>query len=372
MRSKWAARDAGRPEASDFFPVVTGPNAQVSPLGMAITLPIFSDGLVPDNKDARRERLIGYLAGVYDLETLLLRPLSELGARGLNALLTDGGMSGNQVARTVGDGSGFGHEQSISVLGRDWRLRVELTSDQAFAANGSRFYILPGVVVLVGLVVLGFMTLLARKATALSRARERLATALSNEQASKAELLELSRHDPLTGLLNRRAFFEQLQSEIQRASRHDVPMTLMMMDLDRFKRINDGWGHPTGDEALRLFAKICVEQLRETDLVARIGGEEFGCVLIHTDLDTASMIAERLRRAVAGATVASDPAKGELKLSVSIGLAAHDRHMTPERLVRHADQALYQAKDSGRNRVEVYDDAQQPPSSGVSSCLPAT
>ena len=162
--------------------------------------------------------------------------------------------------------------------------------------------------------------------------------------ASNQRLEELSRTDPLTSLRNRRSFDEELASLFEHARRYSRPLAVAMIDVDHFKRVNDERGHQEGDRVLQRVASILRRCTRQSDLVARYGGEEFVVVLPETPLFEALQFAEKIR-----ASVAAD----EIGVTVSLGLAA----MPPSRsdaaaLIGAADQALYRAKESGRNRVE--------------------
>ncbi len=165
-------------------------------------------------------------------------------------------------------------------------------------------------------------------------------------EQSNAELAELSLTDPLTGLRNRRAFFDGLEQAIGRARRHGEPLALAIADIDRFKSYNDAFGHPDGDEALEKVAAALAEESRTSDLVARYGGEEFAVVLSKTGLEGALVLAERFRRAVEAIAWERRP------VTLSLGVAAWRPDMGADALVGAADRALYRAKERGRNRVE--------------------
>jgi len=168
---------------------------------------------------------------------------------------------------------------------------------------------------------------------------------------SKAgEFEQLSVTDPLTGLLNRRYLQNRLAEELNRSKRHRFPMTLMMIDVDRFKSYNDTFGHPAGDEALRIVAGILKENLRGADVAARYGGEEFAVLLPQTTVEEAVQIAERIRRQIERC---SFPHR---RVTASIGIASSGPDIsTPDDLIWAADRALYQAKELGRNMVRVFD-----------------
>ena len=155
--------------------------------------------------------------------------------------------------------------------------------------------------------------------------------------------------DGLTGLFNRRALFRQLRTELARADRHQRPLAVLLIDLDRFKRINDHYGHPVGDEALRHLAGVLARQCRTEDLLGRYGGEEFVVAATDTDADGAMRMAERIRAAVAAEGVATDA--GELALTVSIGVSSWRPGERLGDLLARADAALLQAKEAGRDRA---------------------
>ncbi len=172
---------------------------------------------------------------------------------------------------------------------------------------------------------------------------------LALEQAN-AELDRLGRTDGLTGLLNRRAWEELLKQEHRREQRSGQASTLALFDIDHFKRINDTYGHPVGDEVIRRLAGLLKAVKRESDIAGRYGGEEFGVVLADTDLEGAIIFAERLRSSVEALRIPS--AEGVITFTVSIGLALHDPAIRDHRAwIEAADQALYRAKREGRNRV---------------------
>jgi diguanylate cyclase (GGDEF)-like protein len=173
------------------------------------------------------------------------------------------------------------------------------------------------------------------------------------------EIRVLSRTDALTGLASRRHFLDELSREVSRARRHGRPIGLAMLDLDHFKRVNDGHGHGVGDEVLRSVARRMADCLRAQDLVGRIGGEEFGIILPETDGEGVLRVARRLREAISARPF--DGRDGPLSLSVSIGVAtAEGPDCTVGSLVEQADEALYQAKAGGRDcvRMSVADGAQ--------------
>ena len=168
--------------------------------------------------------------------------------------------------------------------------------------------------------------------------------------AQKAALTEVAISDPLTGLHNRRSFEVRLAEEVERTRRSQVPFTLLLVDLDHFKQVNDRFGHQVGDQALQAVAAVLTKQLRAIDLPARIGGEEFAVLLPNTPEHGALEAAERLRAAIAAQPIPHQHTP--LTITASVGVAWCPAHAdTGDGLMRVADQALYQAKRAGRNRT---------------------
>jgi len=164
------------------------------------------------------------------------------------------------------------------------------------------------------------------------------------------EIYRLTVLDGLTGLHNRRFLTEYLDRELSRAERHARPLALAMFDIDRFKGINDGFGHLAGDMVLRELSALLRPVVRKDELLARYGGEEFAMALPETTTEQAVAACERLRRTVAEHTFEYDGKT--IPVTVSIGVATNGQEAdTPERLIRAADTKLYKAKGAGRNRV---------------------
>ena len=172
-------------------------------------------------------------------------------------------------------------------------------------------------------------------------------TALRN---ALEEVERLAITDSLTSLYNRRHLFELADREFQRARRYRLPLAVMMVDIDEFKRVNDTYGHAIGDQVLQRVAECCRKELRGVDVIGRYGGDEFVALLPETGLSAACQVAERLRKTVAERVL--DTKAGRVTVTVSLGIAVlDDDHLTPETLLDHADQSLYRAKQNGRNRV---------------------
>jgi len=175
---------------------------------------------------------------------------------------------------------------------------------------------------------------------------------ITRSKAMERRLRDLATIDDLTGALNRRAFFDVASQEIERAGRYATPVSVVMIDLDHFKQVNDRHGHAAGDAALRLTAAAMNASLREVDRLGRLGGEEFAVLLPQTPLAGAIEVAERLRRAIAQVAVPVEPAPATLHLTASLGVAEHRLGtLGPDAVLNRADAALYRAKHEGRDRV---------------------
>lgn len=175
---------------------------------------------------------------------------------------------------------------------------------------------------------------------------------ITERKALEVKLQELALTDPLTGLFNRRYFTQKGEEEFVRAQRYHVPFSVIMLDVDKFKAVNDTFGHDAGDQVLRELAVTLRQNARHVDTVSRLGGEEFGLILPNTSREQAIVAAERLRRAVEHQPIQLDHAW--LKVTVSIGVASScDQMCSLDDLLRNADTALYRAKENGRNQVVI-------------------
>ena len=181
-----------------------------------------------------------------------------------------------------------------------------------------------------------------------------------NEQLQRSMRIEhhVARTDTLTGLPNRRYIEEAMEAECARAARYDQPVCVAMADLDYFKKINDGYGHQTGDDALKFVAGLARQACRSADLVSRWGGDEFVFILPSTTLKNAKRFAERFRQALASAAFAHPKLKKPARMTISLGVAqaGPDTFANANLLLERADKALYAAKAAGRNRTMVAED----------------
>lgn len=182
----------------------------------------------------------------------------------------------------------------------------------------------------------------------LSALSTHLCTAVDNATLLR-EIQRQATYDDLTGLVGRRHFLSEMKRERERARREDLPLSLLMIDADNFKRLNDTYGHPAGDAVLMAMARELVKGTRAVDLVGRLGGEEVAVLLPGAGNDIAVTIAERLRESVQQLSIPWDGVV--LRVTVSIGVTTLSQGMSPMQLLEQADKALYAAKDQGRDRV---------------------
>jgi diguanylate cyclase (GGDEF)-like protein len=269
-----------------------------------------------------RGRAIGSVVAQLPVDAATLKLVTAQVTRGIRVAFVD--LSGSLPAQT-------GRQVTLPVA-KNVGLRAYLPRPlEAHRTNAAYVRIVEaGLLALLALMLLTFV--LARPLLRAFRWTE--------EQASEARI------DALTGLANRRALEEILGAEISRAQRFEHQLALVLLDLDRFKEINDSFGHAAGDVMLRTVSRLLTSLARQGDTVARWGGEEFVAVLPETDLEGARRFAERLRR-----TIEAHPV-GDMRTSASCGVATMLPEDSVDALLGAADQALYQAKSNGRNRTE--------------------
>ena len=175
---------------------------------------------------------------------------------------------------------------------------------------------------------------------------------ITDQKKREHELFEKAVLDPLTGCYNRRQFVELANKEIRRSWRYDAPFCLLMLDIDHFKAVNDTYGHAAGDEVLKAVAKMAKVTLRDSDVFARFGGEEFIALLPHTDLVGASVVAERIRKNVQELQILAEGQN--IQCTISMGVASSEVSEDLDTLIKATDEALYTAKECGRNQVRFY------------------
>jgi diguanylate cyclase (GGDEF)-like protein len=166
------------------------------------------------------------------------------------------------------------------------------------------------------------------------------------------EIYRMTIVDGLTQIHNKRYLFEVMDRECTRARRHDRPLSVVMFDIDHFKKINDSYGHSVGDEVLRCFGAICRESFRDVDIIGRVGGEEFLAILPGTGAEGACLVAERVRNRLQSQAITAPG--GTIQVTLSIGITeAMSRDDTFDKATMRADTALYEAKNAGRNRIGI-------------------
>lgn len=199
-----------------------------------------------------------------------------------------------------------------------------------------------------------------REITAVQKAISELHELLWEKEKARANFEELASQDELTGLMNRRKFMEMAEVELKRDHRHDRPVVVAMADIDFFKTVNDTHGHAAGDQVLQMLATLLKKNLRETDLVGRIGGEEFAFILPEISMDDATLLMNRIRSLFSKQVIALATG-ADLQATISIGIS--DASETSlEVALRRADEALYAAKFQGRNQVVKHTINRTPPS----------
>jgi len=171
-------------------------------------------------------------------------------------------------------------------------------------------------------------------------------------EATQRKLYQLAITDGLTDLYNYRYFNEQLFRELTRAKRHELKVSVIMLDIDFFKNFNDTHGHPAGDKVLKTIAKLLYTNIRKIDIAARYGGEEFAIILVETDKDAASVVANKIKKIIEDYPFLQQETQPNGKLTISAGVATYpDDTDDTDKLITIADMRLYKAKEQGRNRV---------------------
>ena len=204
-----------------------------------------------------------------------------------------------------------------------------------------------GIVLLLFVIVTFYARHLLKKQQDISTELEHHKENLEDEVKQRTEELErLATTDELTQVYNRRKLYELADYEIERSIRYKQPLSLLVLDIDHFKRINDNHGHDIGDKVLVLFSKTIMNMIRQPDIFGRVGGEEFVLILPSTDLEKAISFAERIRQSIEEETF---PEIGNITISIGVTECIEDDKIHP--LFKRADNALYDAKNSGRNKV---------------------
>jgi diguanylate cyclase (GGDEF)-like protein len=184
----------------------------------------------------------------------------------------------------------------------------------------------------------------------LKYSRQQLKKLLQEQIKLVGELERLANTDSLTGIWNRRYLFMIAEQEIKRIQRYNLAFSLLLIDVDHFKKINDNYGHNIGDEVIIFMTKIVTSNLRHADCFGRFGGEEFVVLLPETNMDEAIVVAERIRENISNQSITFEDQ--QISITISIGVSSYDvGDKSIDSIIQRADQALYQAKNQGRNRV---------------------
>jgi diguanylate cyclase (GGDEF)-like protein len=355
------ACDSGQPAVS--APMVFSRPAGGQVRAVAVYMPIFRPGVPLDTVDDRRRALWGYVASLVRIDHMIEGVMAELQREMVADIdgrmtfaisdMTDPTASlpvyDGRLDRTNQPSDGLVKTMTVNVSGRLWMIEaVSTLSMQARRAQD-----MPGIwtraVALFGVLLTGLtytLGLILENRSNLRRAYAQLAE-------REAELDRLAHSDSLTGVANRRHFFMVGGGEWTRAKRYGRALSVLMIDVDHFKSVNDTHGHGIGDEALKKLTMAFRTVLRDCDLLARMGGEEFAVLLAEIDLAASGVVAERLRQMAAEVRVPTGDG-GHLSVTVSIGaasLCSDDSSL--DDVVRRADRALYAAKSGGRNQVIV-------------------
>jgi diguanylate cyclase (GGDEF)-like protein len=341
-----AARDNGTLTMSEPVPLLQP--ARRGATGVLVALPVYNGR--PTTAAERRVALRGFVVAVIDVERLVLRIFPDTSAQ--RWLQLDDVSTGYQLL-LMRHGDASAHQYAVrldALAGRQWRLAMS-PSLRLLTEN---FSLLPLAAMLVGtlmvVIVVGYLWLLQRRGKMVETLVEQRTRELRD---ANQRLASLSVTDPLTGLANRRALDDYLVQEWQRAARNQSALSILLFDVDHFKNLNDAWGHQIGDQCLREMAQVMTAHFkRPADLVARYGGEEFAVVMPNTDAGVLEQ-ANRFREALAAHPIhiGGDEV---LHMTISGGLATlvPGAGQSPRELLKRADQALYEAKGAGRNRIE--------------------
>jgi diguanylate cyclase (GGDEF)-like protein len=312
------ARDSGKPAATAVMPLLIGT------AGINVYRPIYRDGAPTSTVAERRAALLGFAAGAFLIKDLAAAAISTLPEE-VDVQLRSGDEVVVGPEGTLGDAA----RAPITIADRTWLLVVR---------DPNR----PDVILPLLMAVFGIMLAALLGALVLIWSR--------NERMR--ELQRQASQDPLTGLKNRRRFQEDLRAELARSRRNGTTGALLTLDLDNFKQVNDTLGHPVGDRVIEEIAGVLGGRTRETDVLARIGGDEFAIVLPDCDEEEAQLVGETIATAVRE-HVPQPPGVPRITVSVGIALFGKGSEAGIEPLVARADAAMYAAKAGGRDAVRL-------------------
>jgi diguanylate cyclase (GGDEF)-like protein len=312
------ARDRGRPAATEVMPLLIGGD------GINVYRPVYRDGAPTSTVAERRAALLGFAAGAFRVSDLASVAISTL-PEDVDVQLR----SGEHVVVGPEGSLDDAAQAPITIADRAWLLVVR---------DPNR----PGV---------GLPLLMAVFGISLAALLGALVLVWSRNERMR-ELQRQASQDPLTGLKNRRRFEEDLRTELARSRRDGTTGALMTLDLDNFKQVNDTLGHPIGDRVIEEIAGVLGGRTRETDVLARIGGDEFAIVLPNCDSEEAQLVGETIATAVRE-HVPQPPEVPQITVSVGIAMFGTGTETSTESLIAEADAAMYAAKARGRDRVRL-------------------
>jgi diguanylate cyclase (GGDEF)-like protein len=355
------ARDSGQISASSAVTLLRDGNASVA--STLLRLAVYRGGGVPGSLEERQRLYSGMVGSAVRVGEMIDSTLSKdilsraqlqiyeagEGATG-DTLLFDSAATGAAAAVAPAEFSGYGVTRRLAVGDHEWRLRIVPRKDPVDLLDKAGTAAILAALLAISALLFWLMTSVA---TSESRGAE---LAKRNREAAllREKLHEQAMHDKLTGLYNRHYVDEWFSLELRRAQRHGRPIAAVMLDIDDFKRFNDGFGHEAGDLVLREVAGALGRSTRGSDVASRYGGEEFLVLLTECPFDAGLRKAEQMREEIAKLDLqyASRPLG---PVTVSLGVAAFPDHAKESaELLRHADEALYLAKQAGRNRVVAY------------------
>lgn len=350
------SRDSGELVAT---PSITLVQEQSNQKGILTFLPIYKGR--PLTIDKRRENLRGFVLGVFRIGDIFNSAIDNIGPAGGNIMLYDETIAGKrEILHSYTSGEIATQERQSnyraalgSIGGRQWVIEA-FPGARYFAERRSAF---PYMISVFGFVFLAFATTFSISILRRSETIEQVVLDRTKElNDANSKLERVSRTDQLTGVANRRAFDERFYEEWLRAAREKSPITLMFVDVDCFKQFNDSYGHLAGDAALKLVAGTIESSIKKPDdFVARYGGEEFAVVLPNTK--NAFDFSDSIRKRIEALHIPHKGSSVAEVLTISIGMTSvfPMEDVLPDEFLHCADKALYKAKESGRNRVEVYE-----------------
>lgn len=335
------ARDTGEITSTAPIELVQETGSQQ---GMLTLMPVYRTTSEPVTVEERRGSLVGFAVGVYRLGDMVVDTFDNPDWDGVDIRLSDVTNEPTLIGHRTHDGTldlehadiaatDVATSRTFEVNGREWQLDVTPDAELVGGAtSGNAPLLLFGAMIIIGLLE-AFLLLVT--------GTERLA----RRRAESADFQAM--HDPLTGLLNRRGFTRGFSAALDRTDSDGSPHVLLFLDLDRFKPVNDMSGHETGDELLRQIASAMRRTVRQRDIVARVGGDEFAVVLNDCGVDRGLAIANDLRYAISNATVRADDRDHRVDVSIGAVLIAPPIDQSPDEYVRRADAACYAAKREG-------------------------